>query len=366
VNTRPDLATLVAHGIRDAPGQTAQEIAAKLSVDKREVNSLLYGRLRGQFRQDKRYRWHPAESPSDEPSAAAPEATANTPLARLCRYYLACLGQDAQDRLSVFASGQHGLDYVPLTSLVEGDEVDTLFENEAVRNLVNKMRRDRSRLALYLGYPIYLRKVRSRRGWEGLFVEPIVLRSFDFNARDFNSRPRLSDDYPSINLTALRGMNLNMSGDIMNEVVQLESELGLDLPPEEVPELYEIVARLCDIRPEWDWREQIQPQNLNDEPHPSKITVPGIYNRAVLFVAERSPYTQGLELELQKLATLEPSQYSATVLGAWVEGHAPRSSIDNQDDELLEVLPMNVEQREAVQHALTQPMTAITGPPGTG
>ena len=33
---------------------------------------------------------------------------------------------------------------------------------------------------------------------------------------------------------------------------------------------------------------------------------------------------------------------------------------------LLEVFPMNLEQREAVQNALINKLTVITGPPGTG
>jgi hypothetical protein len=33
---------------------------------------------------------------------------------------------------------------------------------------------------------------------------------------------------------------------------------------------------------------------------------------------------------------------------------------------LLEPLPLNTEQREAIEHALTRPLTVITGPPGTG
>jgi G3E family GTPase len=51
----------------------------------------------------------------------------------------------------------------------------------------------------------------------------------------------------------------------------------------------------------------------------------------------------------------------------WLEGKvewqlAPPAEVTT----LLEPLPLNSEQREAIDHALTRPLTVITGPPGTG
>ena len=80
---------------------------------------------------------------------------------------------------------------------------------------------------------------------------------------------------------------------------------------------------------------------------------------------ERSKFTEGLEDELERLRGLSSDSYKDTALGAWISEATPRSvGPDSQD--LLEPLPLNPEQHVAVGRALTRPLTAITGPPGTG
>ena len=93
----------------------------------------------------------------------------------------------------------------------------------------------------------------------------------------------------------------------------------------------------------------------------------GIYNRAIVFGCERSPYTKGLEEELAELQKKTEETYRPTALGAWLRRdftafRAPAV----QESELLEPLPLNSEQREAIEKGLTFPLTVITGPPGTG
>src|SRR5258706_468505 len=116
------LETRIAAALREKPGMTAREIAVALDSDKTLVNNLLYGTLRGQFLQDQKYRWFPAERKDTPQLSASKEAFANTPLARMCRYYLACLGQDDEAGVSVFAFNQYGTpDYCELTALPDGD-----------------------------------------------------------------------------------------------------------------------------------------------------------------------------------------------------------------------------------------------------
>ena len=57
----------------------------------------------------------------------------------------------------------------------------------------------------------------------------------------------------------------------------------------------------------------------------------------------------------------------ATALGAWLERTRPENAeAVTSIHGLLEPLPLNTEQREAIEHALSRPLTVITGPPGTG
>ncbi len=333
------------------PGQKAKDIATHLGVDRSTINSLLYGPLQHDVTQDKSYRWWPKDAPEVKKRQRESPQKLDTPLARLCRYYLDCLNHDDQGGLGVFASSQFDLDYVELQTLpLVAEAPDEIFGDEAVRKLSNKTKRDRSRLTLVLGYPVRLAKVRGRRGWEGFMVEPVLLFPYHDDPANRYATPTLSDELPQINSKAIRSLAAADGASIVEEIVQLAGELGLANIENELPDLDEIIPRLRAVRPEWDWKEQPDPYNLVQSPRLSDTKEPGIYNRAVLLAAERSPYTKGLETELAMLQAVPESKYRNTALAAWVSG---KNNVQVQSVEptaLLEVLPPNSEQRQwAVQ-----------------
>jgi hypothetical protein len=87
----------IIEALRVKPGQTAAELARALGSDRTAVNQRLYGALRSRVEQDTSYRWRLAGS-APQPTAGQAEGpaepAANTALAKLARYYLACLGFD--------------------------------------------------------------------------------------------------------------------------------------------------------------------------------------------------------------------------------------------------------------------------------
>jgi very-short-patch-repair endonuclease len=115
------------------------------------------------------------------------------------------------------------------------------------------------------------------------------------------------------------------------------------------------------------WAEDIDPYNLNETPPIQECSTEGILNRAVVVKTKEAPnnFTQGLEYELSQLAKLTEDEYKDTALGHWIH-RSIAPEIERNLDSLLEVFPMNLEQREAVQNALVNNLTVITGPPGTG
>lgn len=353
--------------LNKTPGLKAKDIARELGLEKRDVNSALYGRLKTQLTQDKEYRWWPKGSrPKSESRGAEEQKKLNTPLARLSRYYLDCLSQDNDQGVSAFASSKYDLDYVPLEQCPLVEESDqNVFDGEAAKKLLNKVRKERSRLAIYLGFPVRLRHMRSKRGWEGYMMEPVFLFPFTTDSGNRYATPELSDDMPLFNFAVLRSLMTFGSGNLMDEAIQLAEELGLTNPDGELPDLDEICPRLRAARPEWDWREEPDPYDLVIDPPLDAISEQGIYNRAVLVTGERSPFTQGLETELGQLAKVTNAKSQNTALSNWLAGSVDTSTEPN-DQPLLEALPLNTEQRQAVQQALTNKLTVITGPPGTG
>jgi len=353
--------------LRSRPGLKARDIAAALGVDRTVINSALYGRLKARLHQDKSYRWYLKDSQPRPVASEQAEVAPDTPLARLCKYYLQCLSHDSEYGVSVFAQGSFGLDYAETDVLPFVSDTDPdPFSQTDCRQLLNKVRGDRSRLTLCLGYPVRLRHYRSQKGWEGRFVEPIFLFQFLFDPNDRYATPTLSDDLPVLNFKALKWLNTLGAGQLMEEAIQLADELGLVVSPDgEVPDLDEVFQRLQRIRPEWDWRESPDPHALSQGNALSALDEAGIYNRAVMVVGERSPYTQGLESELGDLSRLNAERVENTALGAWLATEGLTSPTPEPGD-IVEVVPLNTEQRQAVVRGLSNPLTVITGPPGTG
>ena len=107
------------------------------------------------------------------------------------------------------------------------------------------------------------------------------------------------------------------TGNYIDEAVQLAEELGFSQTEAELPPWDEIILRLRSCRPEWDWREELNPWALSQEPPLAELRVPGIYNRAVLVAGSRSPFTYGLEAELRKLMQAG-DEVKDTALGHWL------------------------------------------------
>lgn len=370
-----DLADKILELLKENPGQTAWELARQLGVERKTVNSLLYSRLRSYVIQDNEYRWWPKEKIETKTEVHRPRNTEEkTFLSKLCGYYLDCLNQDDQSGVSVYASSKFGdLNYVELPEIpiISGNN-DSIFDMyEDVGKLWNKVRGQRQ-LTFMLGYPVYLKKIRYRNGGEGFVIEPIFLFTFTEDSLNNRSKPILSNDPPHLNFKAVKSLlGGNQSNSTIEELVNLSEDLGLNVESKEElgqagpPDLDELIQRLRMIHSEWEWIEEPDPYNLQTKVPLSSIDQPGIYNRAIVMLTERSPYTQGLEAELTRLQTIPEEVYQETALGAWLRGEQFKT-VEPEESELIEVLPLNQEQRRAVLQGLTNPLTVITGPPGTG
>lgn len=343
------------------PGQKARDIAKKLNIERSLVNSILYGRLKGKVKQDKNYRWYLEKTIEIIKKKDEKSQLLNTPLAKLCRYYLDCLSYDDLEGVSVFAESKYGdLDYFELETLpISNNNINKIFDSDAGRQLLAKFQRDRYRKVIYLGYPISLHFIRSQKGWEGFTLEPLFLFPIDIQ-----NKLILWDDL-HINFKAFKTLSKSDSL-IMEEVIQLLDELGLSNTDNSQPDLDEMFTRLREIRSNWDWQEDPNIYRLTTNNAPiAKLNKQGIYNRAILVITECSRYTKGLEIELGMMQSIEETKYENSAIGAWLRGQEIKSvSVDQHP--ILEVLPLNNEQRQAVLNALSNLLTVITGPPGTG
>jgi hypothetical protein len=213
----------------------------------------------------------------------------------LFAYYLDCLSRDDDSGVQTLADSRSGVDYVELEAWpLEGGSPNV--ETEPLRKLIGRQKRDSRKKALWLGYPVRIRHVRGRKSLEGAYLEPLLIWSQDSDAGELGFLPE-----PLVNTRALEG--LPPSENALEQATKLAAELGLEAS--ELPPLDELAARLRDLRPEWDWREPLDPAKFRRFGELRKITEDGIYNAAVVVMVDRSPFTVGLERELSDLRTVD-------------------------------------------------------------
>lgn len=359
-----DLDQRVIEYLRSNPGKKARDVATALGVDKGVVNSCLY-RLRGKtVEQADGFRWSLSHNRVKSEKERPEVPSAKTPLAKLAGYYLACLAKDIEREVSTFAASKYGTpEYAELESLpFNGADGEVVWRSDGVRRVVSRIRQERRTLSLVLGYPTKVSFVRAKSGWEGFFVEPLLL--FELSI-DGSASPQFLDERPEINARSLRALSGQSGPELLDEMMLLRRELGIDSEGFSLDDFEEMFTALREVRPDWPWKEHLDPCSLKIDPPLSRASAEGLYNRAIVLAAERSPYTQGLETELRELEKKSEGEYAGTSVGFWLGAtSAPGVRADKRP--LIEVLPLNSEQRTAVQSCLTSPLTVITGPPGTG
>ncbi|NVN96641.1 AAA family ATPase [Candidatus Nomurabacteria bacterium] len=340
----------------------ANEIASRIDgVTEREVASVLNRQLRTKIIQNSRYQWSLISNNSTLVANTNPEGfKKDTPLSKLSSYYLECISKDLDNGISEFASSLFGSpNYVQLPKLFDEQKVLNL-DSDKISYLAQKLRRDRHGLSACIGYPVMLEEFISKAGKPFYKVMPILIQRIDSDSF-LKGEIVPTDESPFINAEASKLNEGSSSNEVLQDIIQLNEELGLDFV--DVPSIEDIALRLKDIRPNWKWINQVDPELLS-QVDLSQTKTKGIYNTCGVFLAERSKYTLGLEKELTELSKMDETRYDDTILGKLINQKIGESK--TVDRVLIEPLQMNEEQREAILKGLQNELTVVTGPPGTG
>ncbi|HBL49256.1 MAG TPA: hypothetical protein DDZ65_03300, partial [Firmicutes bacterium] len=321
-----DLESKIYRAIANANGIKGSEIAAELGVEKRIVNSALANSsaLKAVVRQESDFKWYLINSQrtGGKKTAGATPPRPDEDLRKLCNYYLNCLSLESSSSVSQFLTSRFSLQYAVLSGLGVDSDSD-----QTVLNLLSKISSNRDSKA-YLGYPVRIYTVYGKGGTAYQKIAPIFLFPVEYTGGNVEI-----SWLPSINMEVLKGYCENNSDSLSVELVNLETELGMNTPDADI-EVDELVLRLKEIR-QWDWSENIDPYNI---PCAAKLEdLPnGIYNRPIIIEAAREKYTQGLEAELMTLANMPEENYRGTALYSWVKGIA--ATVQSNDMQpLLEV-----------------------------
>lgn len=206
---------------------------------------------------------------------------------------------------------------------------------------------------LFVGGIPYLKHITSRKGWKGYIVFPLIVAPIDTSSGSIN----LDEIRPFISLDALKEITGGQAPSaLLEELLSLEEAIGLDKPLEGLPTLDEIDNALREHNNDWPWRSDTQTPI-------DSISEVGLFSRWFLFQADKQVFTLGLSNDLNEM--VQNDLPSGSALSYWITGEQVVPPSDSSQI-ILEPLSLNLEQRHAVELAMTERLTVVTGPPGTG
>ena len=267
----------------------------------------------------------------------------------LLRYYIECVRQDEGQSVHAVLDDK-GRQFIPwpfpsaLWCLDDADPRITLDPDQS--RFADELRRRSGGGTLLYGYPTYIRR---QNEVIPLFTWPI---EYELNGRELwlHAAP----EWPQMNPTYLR--TLASTEEEQREILDALGLLDImDDPPDGF--ILNLLKRMENMGLLQDVREPLDPQRL------SNPQGAGIYNCAALFATERPRFTDGLIRDLEEMVESGAPGWDSTALGTMLGGQRGASE---EEQTAIEVVPLNEEQRQAVRKAISSPLTAVTGPPGTG
>jgi AAA domain len=235
---------------------------------------------------------------------------------------------------------------------------------------------------LVLGYPFQIFTRPDGQGPEGVFVKPIFTYQLSWRVHADGLQVWGDDPWPEINLDWLvyalkrpdhQRMFLSACG--LMERGQSDESFGDGSRSSYTPDLRTLAAGVTTFFRE-RIREPLRPERVSGAPL-SVRPVSGVYNRAVLMIGNRTRYARSLLRELAQIASLSDDELDRSALrfifksrpqGQPQEDFGQDQALYDRVHEglVVDTCSLNGEQRAAVASLLTENITVITGPPGTG
>lgn len=267
-------------------------------------------------------------------------------LENLCKYYISCIALESSATIRVSLKDQKSFCELPWVS-------NKILQDVGIASFL-RGNFDKEK-DLMIGYPILKAKN---------FLSPVFVLHISYSDGS-NNRPEgfYIDNDLLINKDIIDKYSTNDKTENIYELRDLESQLGFTDGHASFFDIQEKITLLQSIRNNWEWVETMDFANLR-KGKISETVSDGIINNAILIAKDPTPYTVGLSNELIQLTGLKENSLSHSIL--WKFLHKKINQPKPFKGEILEVLPLNEEQKEAVKSALTADITLIAGPPGTG
>ena len=236
---------------------------------------------------------------------------------------------------------------------------------------------------LVLGYPFQIFTKPNGTGPEGVFVKPVFTYQLKFELQTNALRLWDDDPCPEINLDWLsyalkkpdqQKMFLSTCG--LMDRGRIDESFGDGSQYAYAPDLKTLAAGVSTFFGE-RIKEPLRPECVSSSKLPTRPDS-GIYNRAVLMIGNRTRYTKSLLKELKMIASMSDEELNKTALKFIFKSQDKIQSMANSGKDqtshkktvhegiVIDTCLLNNEQRETVASLLTEDVSVITGPPGTG
>ena len=271
----------------------------------------------------------------------------------LLRYYIECVREDEGQpiRAPLHDSGRRFIPWPFSSDLWFLDDTEPRITLE--RTFADEIKRTSAGSTLLYGYPTIVELGQSR-GYEAV---PLFLWQIEYELNGLELWLQPVPEWPTINPTWLSSLGLRPE-----EQREFVNSLGIfnatDDPPNGL--ILDLVARIEEMGVVSGTHEPIDPRQLSNL---RDARSQGLTNSAALFPTERPRYTAGLIAELHEMVDSDSPGWDSTALATML---GEREARETSEQAAIEVVPLNEEQREAVRRAINSPLTAVTGPPGTG
>lgn len=232
---------------------------------------------------------------------------------------------------------------------------------------------------LLLGYPLQLWAKTDTEGIESVFMKPIFTyqltvaheaNGFQLNCED--AMPEVNLDWLSFALKQSEHQRAFLAACGLMDRGQIDESFGDGSRFADAPDLKTLASGVTKLFSE-KLREPLLPESVSSY-FPRK-PASGIYNKAVLMIGNRTRYTKTLLKEIAQIASCSDEQLDQTALRFIFKNRdqnpdtfrKPVTSHENiHECAVLETDPLNGEQRQCIASLLSENLTVVTGPPGTG
>ncbi len=275
-----------------------------------------------------------------------PKQMSEKTFSNLLDYYIACL--DQEDLLSVTFN----------VSSENTSFLSTLFQTEVLFHTNNKqvmvkntegakkffqtsLLRQKNK-TLFYGYPIII-------GPHGT-LSPLFFTELQYEQKEDDLILKNESNELMLNHHLLSQQNFSLE-----EIKHIQHEI-------EGNTFHSALESICNML-QFPSTECIQ--TLDDQPLKRTIT-PNLCNKAILYFGERTNITYNLIMELIQLKKKPFDELASTLLLLLLSNDFQPKKDQQHPQPHLEIFPLNPAQKNAVQKSLQNPLTVITGPPGTG